>query len=283
MSFFSKLINTYKKGTAYDGLFKEFQELLKIISVERKQFSNVIDGLENENILMYKDLEECTLELSETHTEPIVDTFDLEGTLGNLLRLTGSRAFKYDIRGDGNKVSIKYSLVVKDQDVVSLYGDKIYNSYSPKNPLECVEAVTKYFLYKKRPIYVRDNVQFGKRDYWNPADKFLKTFRGDCEDWSVAMHLLIKYLLDKIDCSEHYKRLYLHVNDNYLEPHANNLWLHNDGFFYTIESSIDPKGTFKKKWLKVPLKNDSFYTKTWGIANLHHCTIGNCEVDNNFL
>jgi hypothetical protein len=67
------------------------------------------------------------------------------------------------------------------------------------------------------------------------------------------------------------------------EGHANNLWLHEDGYFYTIESTIDPKGTFNKKWLKTPLANASFYTKTRCIVNNSYNTMGNGEVDSNFL
>jgi len=278
-NFITKIINTYKKGTIYDKLFNEFQKLLKIINTERKQFTNTITKLENENTLLHSDLLEC----SEKQNKAPQDTFSLKITLSNLKKKVSSKPFKYAYKGDGKVRDVREVLECKYVTLIEMYGKKVINAYNPKTPLECVEAVIKYFIYKKKPKYVTDEKKWNKRDYWESADVFLTTWTGDCDAVSNAQHNIIKYVLEQKGFKEHYNRLYWHINDNYLGGHANNLWLHEDGYFYTIESTIDAKGTFNKKWLKVPLANDSFYTGTRGIINYNYNYTGNGEVDSNFL
>lgn len=290
MNFIQQLINTYNKGLKYDNLSKEYTKTIieldntkEQLTKERAQFTKTITDLENENILYYKDLEDCQQELSETQIKPESSTFSVKTVVSNLKKKTRSGAYKYAYKGDGKQRDIREALKYKFVTLITMYGNKIIDKYNPTTPLQCVEAVMKYFIYIKKPKYVTDDKKWHKRDYWETADVFLTSWEGDCDAVSNAQHNLIKYILDKKGFSEHYDRLYWHINDNYLGGHANNLWLHTDGYFYTIESTIDAKGTFKKKWLKTPLANDSFYTNTRGIANLNYNTTGNGEINKCFL
>lgn len=274
MNWLSKLLKTYNDGLKYPQLEEEHYELAKTLTVERQQFTNCITDLENEIVLLHADLLEC----SETNIEPIVDTFNLKTTLSNLKKKIESTPFKYPFMGNGIDVDIKKSLYVKDQEIVDTFVKLIQVKYKPTTPLECVEAVSRYFIYEKKPIYVRE-----EGDLWEPADVFLYSWRGDCDTTAITMHVLIKNLLDVTGNSEHYDRLYIQVNRNYKERHLNNLWLHDDGYFYTVESTMDAKGTFKRKWLKVPLANDSFYTKCDAIANINGSHMGSNAIWDCFL
>jgi len=278
MNFFQQLINTYNKGLRYDSLSKDYMKVTvdlsnnkKLLLTERKQFTKAITDLEKENLLLYNDLDNAR----EDGLKPITSTFSLSNSLHALNKIIQPQAYKYHFKGDGRNYDIKYSLIVKDDSLVIKYADLINKKYQTNNPLDIVEAVIKYFAYIKKPVYITDDKQFNKRDYWAPIEDFLRSFKGDCDEIARAMHVIIKYLLDKKGFSEHYNRLYLCINDNYLGGHANNIWLHDDGYFYVIESSIDLKGSYKRKWLKVPLAFDSFYKSIRGIANLNGSHKGN--------
>jgi len=46
--------------------------------------------------------------------------------------------------------------------------------------------------------------------------------------------------------------------------HAFNIWLHDDGEWYVIESTYDLANSYKKTWLKTPIKNNNLYRDFWG-------------------
>lgn len=250
-----------------------------------KDLQQQLKDLKAKDLEHIKELNECDLKIKslEDSLKPKEIAFNLNDTIKNLKSKTKGNVYKYAFKGDGVLKDIREALKVSSDELIISYGNKIINKYKPKTPLECVESVMKYFIYVKRPRYVTDEKKWHKRDYWENSEVFLESWTGDCDAISNAQHRLIKYILDKNGFSDHYDRLYWHINDNYLGGHANNIWLHTDGYFYTIESSIDAKGTFKKKWLKTPLANDSFYTNTRGIANLNYNTTGNGNILNNFI
>jgi len=272
MNIFKSIINTYKYGLAYKKLESKYilldtnyNLLVKTFDEKEDELASEIGDLVKENLLLHADLEEC----HETHIKPDTSTFSLDESLSLLNKKIEQRAFKYPFKGDGKDIDIKYSLIHTYSTIVALHTKKIIEKYNPQTPTECVEAVTKYFIYVLKPKYVTDKEQFGKRDFWEDADTFLLNEEGDCDGTAIAMHVLIKSVLDKQGFPEHYDRLYLHINENWLEAHANNIWLADDGYFYTVESTIGLKETFTRKWLNVPLAYDSFYTKTRGFANLN--------------
>ena len=270
MNFLQQLLSTYNKGLKYDALEERLRESIKrnnkiafdvadiqeVLDKERKQFTAAITNLEEEIEILHDDLEHCC-EDGET-------PFILHDVMDNLKDNIQSTPFKYPFKGDGRDYDIKYSLIVKDKSLVDKYADLIDEKYNPQTPTECVDAVSKYFVYVKKPRYKAEKI-----DVWAPADEFLKTWTDDCDSTGIAMHVLIRELLFLNDFEEHYDRLYLHINDNYLEGHANNIWLYDDGMFYTVESTIDAKGCYERKWLNCPLAHDSFYKRTRGFANLN--------------
>ena len=281
MNFFQTLIETYNKGLKYDSLKSSYDSLYNVLSTERKQFTKIINDLEKENILSHNQILHLENE-RESYLKPVIEPFVLDKSLSLLKKKIQPEAYKYPFKGDGRDYDIKYSLIVTGNSLIVKYGDIIDKKYSPSTPTECCGVVQQYFYKDKIPKYVSDDIQFNKRDYWQPVDEFLQTWNGDCDEVARAMHILIKYLLDKKGFSEHYDRLYLHINNNYLEGHANNIWLHDDGYFYTIESTIDLKGSYERKWLHVPLGYDSFYTKTRGIANLNGSHKGSNAIHKNY-
>lgn len=262
MSFFKNLINTYNKGLEFDEVQKALDIAIDLNNELREDVQILTDDLVN----ALKRVEE--LEKVDTKSV-VIDTKKEVPTTEELVKKLKSKIinepYKYSFKGDGRDYDIKYSLLYKDKEIVYKYTQEIQSIYKPTTPLECIEAVIKYFVFVKKPRYVKD----GSVDTWEPADEFLKTFKGDCDTTAITMHVLIRELLLINNLESYYPRLFLHINRNYLEGHANNIWLHDDGSFYTIESTIDLSGTYRRKWLKVPLENDSFYKECLGIANLN--------------
>jgi hypothetical protein len=262
MNFIKQLINTYNKGLEFD----EVQKALDIAIELNNELRDSNLGLRSDLQVALVRIEELEKELADTKkissdTEKVFTTEELVKALKSKIR---PDPYEYPFKGDGRPYDIKYSLIYKDKEIVYKYANEIQSIYKPTTPLECIEAVTKYFIFVKKPRYVKD----GAIDIWEPADEFLKTFKGDCDTTAITMHVLIRELLIMNGLEEYYPRLFLHIQENYLEGHANNIWLHDDGSFYTIESTIDVSGTYSRKWLKVPLENDSFYKRCLGIANL---------------
>lgn len=162
------------------------------------------------------------------------------------------KSFSYNFNQKGTQDISQYLIIRKLQKelINKIISDMKIDSSSPQ---AVVESVQKYFI-SRPPRYKRDTSEL-----WN-WESFLNTWKGDCDDVAGAMHVIINTLLDTYNFSEHKERLWFHVNQNYTERHANNIWLADNGLFYTVESTMDLKGTFYRKWLNVPLKYDSFYT-----------------------
>ena len=59
-----------------------------------------------------------------------------------------------------------------------------------KDQLTQIEEVNK-FMNKSR--YIQDLKNYGIRDYWASPGEFLAKF-GDCEDYSIAKYMALKYL-----------------------------------------------------------------------------------------
>ena len=52
------------------------------------------------------------------------------------------------------------------------------------DPVEKAALVNRYV--NRRVRYTEDIVEYGKADYWAPADQTLRRGRGDCEDYAIA-------------------------------------------------------------------------------------------------
>lgn len=59
-----------------------------------------------------------------------------------------------------------------------------------KDQLTQIKAVNKFMNQSK---YIQDNKNWGTKDYWASPGEFLSKF-GDCEDYSIAKYMALKYL-----------------------------------------------------------------------------------------
>lgn len=265
MNWFERLILTYNKGLEYNSLQTKNTELRAELSRAKSE----IDFLDQELFNNQKNTTALLTRIKTLEKDSPKKIIDFSEAIKKLKQALPKSNYKYSFKGDGKSIDIKFCLTYQYKGNIKKYTELIIKEYDPKTPTEIVEAVSKYFIYKLKPEYVRDQVLFKEKDYWEDAETFLTNRKGDCDGTAIAMHVLIKCLLDLKGLSEHYDRLYLCINDNWLEAHANNLWLHDDGYLYTIESTIGAKDTFNKSWKKTPFANQPFYTKTRGIANLN--------------
>ncbi len=64
------------------------------------------------------------------------------------------------------------------------------DSLKGKDRLTQVKAVNKFMNKSK---YIQDNKNWGKKDYWASPGEFMSRF-GDCEDYSIAKYMALKYL-----------------------------------------------------------------------------------------
>lgn len=268
-NFFSSFFSTYNKGLKYDIVIKQFTDCINDLQEQHNALQLLYER--SELLSVGKDLvvplEEKPSKIAFNHV------FDIK---------LESKAYLYDYTGKGRN-DIKNYLRVKayQEPLVKKHTDIIEKDYDLTCPLDIVEAVQKYII-DIRPRYIRDEDLFDKKEFWS-WEYLLTNNKGDCDDVAGAMHVLIQSLLTKYNFIDAKKRLLFHINDNYKECHANNIWLADDGYFYTVESTMDLKGTFKRKWLKVPLMYDSFYTKHIAFATEAKSHVGSNIIRKNYL
>ena len=261
MNFFQQLLENQRLGQLYPVLETQFKQTVELLH----DSNNTIVALNN-NISELKTKVEELEAINNILSIPLVPSdykkIDILDYKNKYLNSFSQSPYKYPFTG-GTDIDIKYSLRVNTDkmDIVTEYRDKIDEKYNPQSPLECVESVMKYFLFVKRPKYLSE-----KKDLWAPANEFLETWEDDCDATAIAMNVLTRELLIKKGFKEHSWRIMLFVNDNYLTGHAANIWLHDDGWYYTVESTIDLKGSYTYKWLNVPTYYDSFYKTYRGVA-----------------
>lgn len=144
--------------------------------------------------------------------------------------------------------------------------EAIMAEYEPSTPLETIEAIQKWYYKENVIIYKRDD-----GENWRYAHETLERIKNrqgvDCEDLTILMNVMYNDIGRVLKFEpEQFERLWLLVTGTYAEVHALNIWLHDDGYFYPVESTMDLSGTFRMKWLRTPLGRDSFYTKFYGLA-----------------
>jgi len=184
--------------------------------------------------------------------------------------------WKYPFNGDGKSRDVKYALSDSKSETKILRGAarsiiQKFALVSGCEPEEVIESVVKYFRIKSNWTYLSDSknpAQKKKRDFWQRAGISWKVRVGDCEDISILMHNLIYYIFNTLSLSHHYWRLefsawILISNEG---GHAQNTWLGSDGEWYIIESTYDLTGSFKRTWLKTPVRYNNLYAKPMGWA-----------------
>jgi len=71
------------------------------------------------------------------------------------------------------------------------YWDKIIETSKDKDILHKLKNVNDFFNKIK---YSRDNLHWGKNDYWASPFEFLGTGAGDCEDYAIAKYFTLRQL-----------------------------------------------------------------------------------------
>lgn len=180
----------------------------------------------------------------------------------------GDKIWKYNYDNKGLK-DVKYALRVKNSKPLIALAKEIieyYNIGPIPHPGSVVEAVIKYFTKRKNWIYMHDIKKFKTIEYWQIAEKSAVDREGDCDDLAILMHNVIYYAFKQLGISDKYWRLKLTAGGTLVEAHAFNIWLHDDGNWYAVESTLDLIGSWKKTWLKTPIKNNNLYSKYYGFA-----------------
>lgn len=226
-----------------------------------------------ENEQLREQLGTAQLRIAQLLPAPPKNILDL---LPDYVNKFGSKNWFYDYKGDGVLRNVKTALVASDEYFVPIAQElvEMYELQKGCDPTLVVEAVIKYFL-NSRWTYLKDIDQFKKREYWETAQNSWRTRTGDCEDLGILMHVLISYLLKELSLEEHYPRLVLTRCMTLLENHLLNLWLWDDGEYYAIESTIDPRGSWTKTWKKCPVRYNNLYKQFDGYARNNWSRTGN--------
>lgn len=256
------------KAYHYDKDVAELKEELEkqtgIAVAAESMFNKLVEEYDEQKV----KLDAAEAQIKKLLSDKTVDVLALRDWYEEKFGVT---TWLYPIYGDGVLRDARRALLVPDEEqyIIDLLADEIIARYNivGASPTELVERVKQYFTVKNNWTYVTDAEQYGKADYWERADKSAVTRRGDCEDLSILMHCVIHSLLLKFELQEHYFRLKMTASRVLGEGgHAYNIWLHDDGEWYAVESTYDLQGSFKRTWLKTPIKNNNLYVDFWGFA-----------------
>lgn len=247
----------------------------KLLSLEKEMKSL----LEDNNILK-EELEETEVKLIEANkkieelsNEGIVDVESLKNVY--LSRL-GNKTWVYNWDGKGDKPvedAFRYKNSSTGPSKLKDMAVEIKKEYNFKRPnkVKIIESIKDYFTDKSNWTYVYDEKNrnhLGIKDYWQEIDVSIDSRRGDCEDLAILMHMLIRTLFDMFNYTDSKWRLLLTAGRMVgYGGHAYNVWLHDDGYYYVIESTYDLEGSFKRTWLKTPVAYNNLYRDFWGFAN----------------
>lgn len=277
MSFITQILDTYKKGRRYDEDIKTLLQQTAILTDDNRW----LQSQQEELLTMYSkeknDNELLKEQVSKLLKKGVVDVSSLkdyyEQKFGNLTWL-------YDYNSDGTLSDVKNSLVVpaEEQEHIEIITTLIINKYdltSSTPPSEIVGKIKKYFSLRSSWTYKYDQEYYGRPDFWAPAHTSAQTRKGDCDDLAILMHCVTHSTLIRLGLEQHYFRLKLTASMVLGEGgHAYNLWLHNDGEWYVVESTYDLRGSLDRNWLKTPVKNNNTYYSFWGFARKDRSFVG---------
>jgi predicted transglutaminase-like cysteine proteinase len=176
----------------------------------------------------------------------------------------------YDTNRDGRRINtknvfdpVRFDALVEEARVCIEKGG-LTSTNTPSQVTErCIVHVFRNWDWN----YRRDKQKFGKIEYWqNPKDSF-EDMEGDCDDLAILMNVFVREVLRQVGLEEHVWRVRLRAGPTLVEGHAYNIWLHNDGEWYAVESTLDLRDSFYKTWLKTPVQNNNLYQGSWGYAS----------------
>jgi len=190
-----------------------------------------------------------------------------------------SRAWNYNFDGtkkQDSKNSLKDS--ISHANDLTAFAKKLISLYALKTdskPSKIVECVLKYFMKSKHWTYAFDKDYYKLADYWQKAGESLLRRKGDCDDLAILMHNTVYYLLKELGLQKHYWRIKIACGSLVgYGGHAFNIWLHDDGEWYVVESTYDLGNSYKKTWLKTPIKNNNLYRDFWGFVRKDKSWLG---------
>ena len=267
-----KIINWLREITGYFELSKELNNRLLVAHDEIDLLNDkLMDLIKNNNELKTK------YEVSKAEIEKLIKNkyFDVNEFKNWYENKFGSANWTYNFRGKGYE-DVRLAFRFKDpkkHTLVRELNEQIINRYNINDdflPHELIERVKQWFCVRGNWTYLLDHINDlhpGTIDYWQEIDVSIERKKGDCEDLALLMHMLIRDLFDLFGYEEHKWRLKLCASGVLGEGgHAYNIWLHNDGEWYVIESTYDLFGNFQRAWLKSPMKNYNLYRSPWGFA-----------------
>jgi hypothetical protein len=259
MNFLTKILDTYRKGLKYEELEKDFSKLAEEYQGTEDFYKKETLNLTIQNTALKEQIKTLLRE----------QVIDLEVLKDYYESKYGDAIWLYDIHGDGYE-DAKNALAVDEAEDATLKEAALWfiNEYGlvSNNPTRVVESVMKYFTGKRQWTYTTDNKLFNKGEYWNSAGDSWIGRKGDCDDLAILMHNLIYYIFDTLELDNYYWRLKLCAGGTLTEGHCFNIWLHDDGEWYVVESTLDLKGSLAKTWLKTPMRENNLYSETWGFA-----------------
>lgn len=193
----------------------------------------------------------------------------------------GNSSWFRNYDGLGNKdVKTVFEYPTNSKNLLYSRADEIINRYNInlKNttPRLIIERVKQWFTIKSHWTYISDMINNNVLDFWQKAHISAMFLKGDCEDLAIYMNTLILIIFEKAGLSEYNWRIKLTASNMISGGgHAYNIWLHDDGEWYCIESTYDLEGSFKRTWLKTPIKNNNMYFNFWGFARPDRSFRGN--------
>jgi len=241
----------------------------KVIDELKERFGVIekIQLINNESIeTLTKEKAVLKEEIKKLLSAGKIDVNELKSFYEN--KYTGG-TWKYSFNGDGKERDIKYALRTTkagEKDIMDIVRE-IIRRYKVDTATEAVEATMRYFKLRGQWTYKYDKDLYGLPEFWAMAEKSAKSRQGDCDDLAILMHNVIYFMLKQKGMMDQYWRLKYAVGMLLGEGgHAFNIFLADDGEWYTVESTFDLKGSYDRTWLKTPTKNNNMYKSFWGFA-----------------
>ena len=257
--------------------YDELQIRYNVLEDRIKYYNEVIEDYERMLIENNKKLEEKEEQLKVANEEIfyLTDFIDIDNFKSWYISRRGSQTWTYNWDNKGSK-DVSKAFRYKDPKtgptkLVEITNEIIdlYNIDKPTKT-EIIERVKQYFTRRREWTYVYDHenpLHPGVPDYWQEIDVSIDRRRGDCEDLAILMHMIIRTMFDLFGYEDDKWRLVLTAGMMVgYGGHAYNLYLHDDGHYYVIESTFDLEGNFKRAWLKTPAIYNNLYQNFWGFA-----------------
>jgi FtsZ-binding cell division protein ZapB len=259
-------LNWLREVTGYFELSKELNDKLLVAHDEIEFLNKEVIELLKKNDELQQKYEESKTKIQELLRKETVDILELRSWYENR---RSSQPWIYNGVRLGSQDVVKY-LEVEDITPFTKLANEIIDRYSVTSDSTATEVITAMYRYWNLTSswrYITDQVQFGKNEYWETADRALATRRGDCESKSKAMYWTGIEMLRLMNLSEHDWRLTFWATHVIGEGgHALLSWLGDDGEYYAIESTFDENNSKYKTWLRTPIRFNNLYGSPWGFA-----------------